>query len=130
MAGRQRPSKDASNGYTLRECCNEFLISKQSELDARKISPRTYAEYHQTTDRLIRVFGIGRFVTDIRPDDCAELRRELIKTHTVNSLARAITMSRSVFKHAFDADKIARPIKFGPDFNVPSKAEKRNTKRT
>jgi integrase len=40
-------------------------------------------------------------------------------------MGREITVVRGIFKHAFDADLIDRPVKFGPMFKVPSKAKQR-----
>ena len=44
------------------------------------------------------------------------------------TLGREITVTRSVFKYAFESDLIDRPVKFGPKFKVPASKTLRKAK--
>ncbi len=66
-AGR-KPRED-TEGLTVKELANRFLSAKQTLLDAGELSPRTWDEYKETTDLLVKEFGKGRVVKDLGPDE-------------------------------------------------------------
>lgn len=118
-AGRKpRPDTEA---VSIKEICNAFLNHKQSLLDAGELSPRTWDEYKATTDLLVSQFGKSRIVADIGPEDFAALRNKLAGKRSPVCLGNDIQRVRSVFKHAFEAGLIDRPVRFGPGFRRPSK---------
>jgi hypothetical protein len=125
LAGRMPRVK--SDGLVVGELCNRFLASKRSDV-GKKLPPRTFVEYSRTTDLLVAHFGRNRLVLDLRPDGFERLYLKLAKNHSITSLGREITMARSVFKYAVDADLIERAVKFGPKFRSPSKADKRKAR--
>jgi integrase len=106
---------------TVKDVANAFLNHKSALLDAGELSSRTWAEYKATTDLLISHFGKGRLVEDIGPEDFAALRVKLAAKKSPVCLGNDIQRVRSVFKHAFEAGLIDRPIRFGPGFKRPSK---------
>jgi integrase len=118
-AGRA-PRHDAG-AATVKNAVNVFLNHKQALLDAGELSPRSWDDYKATTDILIRQFGRGRLIEDLRPDDFAALRKHLAKSAGPVRLGNVIQRVRSVFKFAFDAELIDRPVRFGPAFKRPSK---------
>ena len=94
--GRTPHSEDGS--LTLADLCNRFLSSKKTDLNAGRITPRTFAEYVRATDLLVDTFGRTRAVSDLRPVNFEKLYRNLSAKWGVNTLGREITMVRSVFK--------------------------------
>jgi integrase len=118
-AGRT-PRTDAG-AATVKEVCNHFLNAKQALVDAGELSPRTFREYKETTDLLVKRFGKQRVVADLRPDDFGGLRGKMTEQWGPMRVGNVIQRVRSVFKHAYDAGLIDRPIRFGPDFKRPSK---------
>jgi integrase len=118
-AGRQpRPAVDA---VTIKDVVNAFLNHKKVLLEAGEISPRSWDDYKATSDILIGRFGKARLATDLRPDDFATLRKYLAKSVGPVRLGNTIQRVRSVFKHAYEAELIDRPVRFGPGFKRPSK---------
>ncbi|HWG41344.1 MAG TPA: tyrosine-type recombinase/integrase [Gemmataceae bacterium] len=118
-AGRTpRPDADA---MTVKDVANAFLNHKQALLDAGELSPRTWTEYKATTDLLITRLGKSRLVDDLRPDDFAALRKHMAAKWGAHRLAKIIQYVRSVFKYAYDAEMIDRPLRFGPGFQRPAK---------
>jgi len=124
FAGRKPRPKD-ENGLTLANLCNAFLASKRTALEKGTLSPRSFVEYKRTTDLLINTFGRNRSAADVRPTDFAELLAKLVKKHGLVTLGREITMARSVFKFGVESDLLDRAVKFGQEFRVPSKIDKR-----
>jgi integrase len=118
-AGRApRPQAD---GLTVKALANEFLNHKQALVDAGELSPRTWADYKEICDLTVGQFGKGRLVDDLGPDDFAALRKKVAKRWGPARLGnKLIQYTRSLFKHAFDAGLIDRPVRFGPGFKRPS----------
>jgi integrase len=118
-AGR-KPRPDP-HGATVKDVANAFLNAKQALVDAGELSPRTWALYKEAADAAIGAFGRGRLVTNLGPDDFGALRRRLAKRLGPHGLGSRIQSVRCLFKYAFDAGLIDRPLRYGPDFKRPSK---------
>src|SRR5262245_26799315 len=118
-AGR-KPRADPE-ALTVKEAVNAFLNAKQALVDAGELSPRTWAGYKIATDELVKHLGKGRVVADLDPQDFASLRNKMARKWGPHRLGTTIQYVRSVFKHAFDADLLDRPVRFGPDFKRPTK---------
>lgn len=56
------------------------------------------------------------------PMDSEKLRAVFANTHGPVSLCKDVTCVRVLFKYAYDADLIERPVKFGPAFRKPSRS--------
>jgi integrase len=118
-AGRTpRPAPDA---VTVKDACNAFLTAKQQLVDTGELSPRTWLDYKDAADQVVSAFGKGRLVADLRPADFAALRNRVAEKWGVHRLAKTIQCVRSLFKHAYDAELIAQPVRFGPGFKRPGK---------
>ncbi|HZY87257.1 MAG TPA: tyrosine-type recombinase/integrase [Gemmataceae bacterium] len=118
-AGRKpRPEPGA---VTVKDAANDFLNAKQALVDAGELSPRTWADYKEVCDLMVVQVGKARLVDDLGPDDFASLRNKVAKRWGPARLGnRLIQYTRSLFKHAFDAGMIDRPVRFGPGFKRPS----------
>ncbi len=117
-AGR-KPRPD-TEGLTVKELANAFLNAKQALMDAGELSSRTWAEYKGMADELVAHLGKTRLVSDLDPEDFASLRNKLAKKWGPHRRKKAIQYIRSIFKHAYDAGLIDRPVRFGPEFKRPS----------
>src|SRR5437868_2697155 len=73
-----KPREDAG-AATVKRLVNDFLNHKRALLDNGELSPRTWAEYKETTDLLVAHLGKGRLVADLGPDDFAGLRNKMAK---------------------------------------------------
>jgi hypothetical protein len=118
-AGRTpRVQKD---GFTVRDLVNRFLTSKKLLHNAGELTPRTFGEYHATCALVGDAFGLTRLVDDLASDDFEKLRARLAKTRGPVALGNEIRRIRSVFKYAWDAGLVDRPVRFGPGFSRPSR---------
>ena len=119
QAGRKPRTKD--EGLTVKELCNRFLTSKHNQVDIGEITHHTFRDYNRSTDRVVRVFGLTRQVDDLAADDFEELKSDIAKTRGLVSLGNEIQRVRVVFKFAYDAGLIEKPLRYGPSFKRPSK---------
>jgi integrase len=120
-AGR-KPRQDPE-ALTVKELANHFLNAKQALVDEGRLSPLTWGDYKTACVEVVAAFGKSRLVSDLRPDDFARLRARMAKKWGLERLCKTIQFVRCVFRYAFEADLIDRPVRFGPDFKRPSKKD-------
>jgi integrase len=117
-AGRMpRPEPGTLN---VKDLANLFLAEKLSRVEAGELSQRTWNEYKVATDMIVAAFGKRRQVADLGLDDFSALRRRMAAKFGPVRLGNQIQSIRSVFKFAYEADLIDRPMRFGPSFKKPS----------
>ncbi len=119
LAGRS--VKPVAVGTTVAELVNHFLTAKRSRVQAGELSPRMWSDYHNTCELAVKAFGGTRPVADLRPDDFAELRTAASKRLGPVALGTLIQRVKTIFKHGFDAELIAVPVRFGTGFDKPPK---------
>jgi integrase len=120
-----RTPRSRSGGLTVRDLCNAFIRSKRIDLNADRLSPRTFCDYDRVCRVLLEEFGASRSVLDLRPTDFEKLYARLSRKHGVSTLGREVTVTRSVFRYGWESDLIERPVKFGPKFKGPTKQDRR-----
>jgi integrase len=118
-AGR-KPRSDG-DGLTVRSLLNRFLTAKQHLLDTGEITLRTFQDYKETCGRVGKEFGLTRLVDDLRVSDFEQLRAAMGKTWGPGTIGNEVQRVRVVFKYAYDAELIDKPIRFGPHFKRPSR---------
>jgi integrase len=124
-AGREPREPEGTAGVSVKEACNRFMASKRLLVDAGELMPRSFAELHGACVRVVKAFGKGRAVNDLSPRDFDGLRASLAKTLGPVALGNAVQRVRSVFKFAYDAGLIDRPVRFGPSFKKPPRRKLR-----
>jgi integrase len=121
-AGRPARAPEQSK-LTIRELANEFLIFKQHKVDTGELAQRTFDEYKDTCERLIRVLGRDAVVQDIQSAELLKIREDMAKSRpSIKTLANEIGRARVVFNYAWKEGLIDRPIRFGESFKKPGKA--------
>jgi len=88
MRGMAPPAD--TEGLTVKLLCNHFLTAKRDQMEAGDLSPRSWADYRRTCEKLVEHFGGGRLVAHLTPDDFAGLRRSLAKTRGAYGLGSEI----------------------------------------
>jgi integrase len=114
---RSRPDADA---VTVKDICNSFLHHKQTLVDGGELSPRTWHDYKEACNLLVRQLGKRRLVADLRPDDFTALREWMAGQWGLYRLAHFIQYIRGIFKYAYDAELVEKPVRFGLAFKPPS----------
>lgn len=116
-----RTPRVSPEGVTIRDLLNRFLSAKKILVGSGEITPRTFSDYYQTCQRVGEAFGLTRLVVDLASEDFEQLRRQLAKTRGPHALGNEIQRVRVLFKYAYDAGLIDRPVRYGPTFKRPSK---------
>lgn len=109
---------------------NTFLQAKKAIVESGELAALTWLDYKSAGEEILTAFGAGRLVMDLRPDDFGRLRKTMAAKWGAQRLSKTIQFIRCVFKYAYDAEMIDRPIRFGPDFKRPSKGAHRVSKGT
>ena len=115
-----RTPRVKGEGLRIKDLCNRFLTAKKRKLDAGELTAGTLREYRLTTDRLVAAFDRDRMIDDLASDDFDTLRAELADAFGPVRLGNEIQKVRTVFKYAYDAGLVDRPVRYGPDFKKPS----------
>jgi len=117
-----RKPREDTEGYTLKQLCNDFLNAKQSLVDSGELTRRTWQNYKETCASVLEKFGKSRRVADLDPDDFAALRSAMVgKGWGAVTLGNCVQRVRVVFKFAFDNGSIDRPVRYGQNFKTPSR---------
>lgn len=140
LKGEEPPTAEVS-GPTLRNLCNEFLVSKQLLVDAQKLSPRTFKGYKRATDFLIGFFGPDKLLESLgaqqldadgrkKAGDFTRMARHLVKHHNNPvSLSNDIRNIKIVLKYAYDEEMIDKPYRYGTEFKMPTASEIRRAEQ-
>lgn len=116
-AGRE--PREKTDGLTVADLADRFLVHKEAFRDNGELSPRTFETYHATCATVVKTFGGGRAVVDLVPDDFRKLRAKLAQKRGVVALRNEMQRVRTLFKFAFDEGLIVAPIRFGQAFAKP-----------
>ena len=116
-----RTPRVPSEGLTVKDLCNRFLTAKLQKVNSGEMAARTFAEYRQTTDRLVATFGKERLVDDLASDDFERLRANIAKVWGPVRLGNEVQRVRTLFKYGFESGLIDKPMRFGSEFKKPSK---------
>jgi integrase len=135
-AGR-RPKRSPTDADALvvQEMVARFLNARRLDVESQALDLRTWKEYEDYGERLIRVFGGSAVVQELGPEDFLKLKADLQRTHkSLVSLKGDIRKIKVFFNWAGPSEKgknlYQRPLRFGPDFQAPStKAIKRQLDR-
>ncbi len=103
-------------GLSIGELCNRFLNVKEDLADAGELVRRTFKAYKGVTDVLVEHFGKPRVVDTLTTRDFEDLRKKASESMGPVSTGNFVNITRMVFKYAFEANLIDRPVRFGPTF--------------
>ena len=124
LAGRKRRPKD-DDSLTVAGLCNHFLTAKDRQLALGELSYRTRADYGAICNRIVGAFGKSRRVEDLTADDFDKLRADVAKIGGPHHVGNVVQRVRTVYKSAFEAGLIDRPVRHGPTFKKPSRGTMR-----
>jgi integrase len=119
FAGRTPRAK--TEGLTVQQLVNTFLLAKRHLVNTCEITQRTFAELFATCERLGGNFGWDRLVVDLGAEDFDKLRRKTAKQWGPHRLGNEIQRVRSIFKFGFDAGLLQQPMRYGATFKKPSR---------
>jgi integrase len=88
-------------------------------VDSRELTAAMWGEYYHMAERVIETIGGERTVADLRPADFGTLRAAAAKRLGPVGLHKFVTMTRTMFKHAFSEELIDVPVRYGDRFDKP-----------
>jgi integrase len=121
LAGRVPRSRAAEGTPTLRDLCNQFLMTKALLRDGGELSQHTWNAYADVCDELLGMFGQDRLLTDLLPEDFQKLRARWSERWGPVRLGNEINRARVVFNYAHKNRLIAAPIVYGEGFKRPAR---------
>ena len=124
QAGRLPPKAD-DDSLRVSEMADEFLNAKRVLRESGELSPRSFRDYHAGCAQIVEHFGRERLVSDCRPEDFTAYRQKISKTRGLHSIGWGVTLTRMLFRFAYDSELIEKPIRFGQQFNKPTKKSMR-----
>lgn len=120
LLGGREPRKPGA-GLTVSDLCNRFLTFKESLVTTGELQRRTWQDYLTVCQRITRVFGRNRIVSELTADDFAKLRSDFATTRGPVALTGDVTRARVLFKWGYDEGLIQAPMRYGQSFNRPSR---------
>jgi len=100
----------------VEDLCNNFMAFKEELLTSGELAQRTYDRYLPTCKYITAEFGRSRIVDDLYPADFQALRAMMAKKWGAVALSVEIQMIQSIFRYAYKAELMERPVRFGPGF--------------
>jgi len=126
QAGRE--PRVSSTGKTLGGICNAFLTRVTERQQSGEVAARTFRDYYEICEQLVKHLGRNADPERLRPEDFASFRAAIAKKYAPTRLNKHIIVTRMVFKWAFESELIDKPPRFGPDFKGASKRAVRQHK--
>ena len=126
--GREPRPAAVGDVPSVKDLANAYLATQRDKCGRGLITPRWFDDCMTILKAFTGAVGKSRRWDDLRPPDFARYRLHLYDKYGVCAIERHITVIRSMFKHAYDADLIDQPMKFGQQFNRPSAKEKRQSR--
>jgi integrase len=110
-----------TKALTVKDVANAFLAAKEAAVDASELSHRTWKDYRSIMAMMLKGLGKHKLVSTLDPQDFATLKNKLAKKNGPPRMSTIVQVIRCAFKHAFDADLLDHPMRFGPAFKRTSK---------
>jgi integrase len=116
-----RTPREERDELTVKDAVNAFLAARRARVEAGELTERSWQEYRQGALLAAATFGKRRRVADLTSADFARLRKRMAERWGPLRLGVMVAYVRSIFKYAWEAGLLERPVTFGPDFVKPSK---------
>jgi integrase len=120
---------EAKTGCTIMDLCNHFQNAKRVQKESGQLAAKTFSQYYQACDLIVKHFGKDTLVEVLRPADFTRFRSSFPDTWGLEMLNGVIGRVRSVFKFATDEELTDKTINFGTSFKRPDKTQKRKQKQ-
>jgi integrase len=110
---------------TVADVVNAWLQAQSEKSESGDILPRTFTDYFATCKVVADVLGRDTRVKDLLPDQFARLGAKFKRDQSPTAAAKSITVAKMPFRWAFENARIPAVVRFGTDFKMPRKAERR-----
>lgn len=116
---KDAPAVGSEAGVTLLELVNKFIETKKERMENGELSVHSYEGYYRLCRLLLDHFGKTQRIDVLSPDDFQGLRNAMAKGCSLVTLRNRVNITRVLFKYAYEARAIDRPVHFGQSFERP-----------
>jgi len=117
-----------TRGCSLDELVNRFLVHQLARFEAGDISRRQYNDYVREGKTILDCLGRVVTVEQLTPESFARLRLRATRSNATTA-TNIIVRQRSIFKWAYTAGLIDKPVNYGGAFDLPSAKLRRKALR-
>ncbi|MDM4014615.1 tyrosine-type recombinase/integrase [Roseiconus lacunae] len=122
------PQRKSSDQITTDRLVNLYLDAKNAKVEVGDLSKATFNQYKLVCRWLKDNLGEHRLVESLEPIDFVTLRSKFPKEWRTTTIKNQIVLIRSIFRWAYEAGLLDRPVRYGDNFSKPKpkrvKAEK------
>ena len=104
----------------VKDLCNHYLTFKKAAAEAGEITPRSFAEYLSTCQRLARVVGSTTAVSHLVREDFTRLRKNIEKTWGPARVTTEVRRCRMIFTYGVNQNLIDHLPNYGEAMKRPS----------
>ncbi|MGE4004046.1 MAG: tyrosine-type recombinase/integrase [Planctomycetaceae bacterium] len=126
QAGRTPTTKGVV--VTLASIINAYLEDAENRCNAGELSPLSFRDYWWSGEQMAAHFGRTVDPEKLTPADFAGLRHSLAARDAPGRLAKTVTVTRMIFRWAYETELLNTLPKFGPGFRSTSKRAARAAK--
>lgn len=130
LAGLTPVAWKTDDNVTIADLLNDWLEAQSAKAEGGDITPRTFVSYHGTARMVADVLGRDSRVYDLRPDQFRRLGARFKADQSPTAAGKSITVTKMAFRWAYENERITAPVRFGTDFGIPKKAERRAASRS
>lgn len=113
------PPATPSDLVTLDRVVNRWLVYQIDRVDAGELSPQTLRDYRDVSQWLLDRFGEEATIADLGPAEWADARLALARQYGLRRQTKIVTVTRSIMRWAEKSEVIAKPVRFGPNWETP-----------
>ncbi len=127
LAGEEPP--EPTDGLTVGDLVNKFLHARKGDVESGDLEHRTWKDYEAIGKRMIGVWGRGKAVLALKPEDFRKLKDDFQKTHDCTTLVSDINRTRVFFNYAVEMKWLPHHPDYGRHFDKPTAKMIRRTRR-
>lgn len=108
-----------STTLTVKDLCNHWLATKETDLESGNLAQRTYDEYKATAELLLGRVGKTLPAKLCGPQKFDQVKLAIGKQYNANGQSKRITQIRSIFNTCYEDGILDSPPNFGRGFRKP-----------
>lgn len=114
-----------STKFTIKQMCDAFLDSKEVQVKKGRLKQRTWNDYRETADRLVRHFGSSREIESLGARDFESLFEALPSQWVGTTLSNFVIRTKAILNYAYNEELVTKPVRTGTVFKRASADEQR-----
>lgn len=126
----QDPEEGETTAPTVKNCLLAFLQAQKKRRDNGELSQRSLSDYAGSCRDFSEFIGDDVWVSDLTPKHFMEYRDDVAKRRNLVGVGNEVTRIKTAFKWVYEFELIDKPVRFGPEFKRPKKADVKRFKKS